>query len=141
MNFGTSKARCLPPCLIPAFLSILCLLPDLSVIYFVNHIFCPSRNDAPSGLLLNVAPLKGVRIHESFTPSQNNTEPVNYRTVANTIKLEPGKQAAATVGGGVTYKEFNRVLRASGLYSIGAAHGEFFLRFRSLISFIIWTAD
>jgi hypothetical protein len=82
-----------------------------------------SRNDAPSGVLLTVTGLKGARILESFTPSVNGAEPVDYKTVANTIKPVPGKQAAATFGGGVTADELNRELRKSGLYSLGAAHG------------------
>jgi FAD/FMN-containing dehydrogenase len=82
-----------------------------------------SRNDAPSGLLLNIAEMNGIRILESFIPTMDGAEPVTYKTNANTIIPVPGKQAAATVGGGVIYREFNKALRASGLYSTGAAHG------------------
>jgi hypothetical protein len=49
---------------------------------------------------------------------------VNYKTAGNTIKPVPGKQAAITVGGGVNIDEANKVLRKSGLYALGAAHGE-----------------
>jgi FAD/FMN-containing dehydrogenase len=38
--------------------------------------------------------------------------------------LVPGKQAAVTIGGGVNIDEANKVLRNSGLYALGAAHGE-----------------
>lgn len=67
--------------------------------------------------------MKGVRVHESFTPTANGAETVNSATVANTIKPDPKKQAAATVGAGITADELNKVLAKSGLYSIGAAHG------------------
>jgi hypothetical protein len=81
------------------------------------------RNDAPSGVLLAVAGLKGVRVLESFTPSTQGAEPVDYKTVTNIIKPSPDKQAAVTFGGGMTSDELNRELRKSGLYTIGAAHG------------------
>jgi hypothetical protein len=81
------------------------------------------RNDAPSGLLLNVAEMKGIRILESFTPTKGGAESVTYKSKANTIVPIPGKQAAATVGGGVIYREFNKALRSSGLYSTRATHG------------------
>ncbi|KAF2422409.1 FAD-binding domain-containing protein [Tothia fuscella] len=91
-------------------------------IFNTGHDFL-GRNDAPSGVLLTVSGLKGTRVLESFTPSLNGAEPVDYKTVANTIKPSADKQAAATFGGGVTADELNHVLRKSGLYSIGAAHG------------------
>ena len=62
-------------------------------------------------------------MHESFTPSVNGAEPVDYKTVTNVIKPVPGKQAAVTFGGGMTSDELNRELRKSGLYTVGAAHG------------------
>jgi hypothetical protein len=67
--------------------------------------------------------LKGVRVLESFTPSVNGAEPVDYKTVTNVIKPSADKQAAVTFGGGMTSDELNRELRKSGLYTIGAAHG------------------
>ncbi|TLD36580.1 FAD-binding domain-containing protein [Venturia nashicola] len=82
------------------------------------------RNDAPSGLSLQVAELKGVRVLESFTPTPQGAESVTYKTVANTIKTVEGKQAAATIGGGVNIDELNKALKPSGLCAMGAAHGE-----------------
>jgi hypothetical protein len=89
-------------------------IPDLTGIY---------RNDAPSGVLLVVSGLKGARVLESFTPSINGAEPVDYKTVTNVIKPSPDKQAAVTFGGGMTSNELNGELRKSGLYTVGAAHG------------------
>ena len=62
---------------------------------------------------------------ESFTPSEKGAEPVDRTTGANVIKPAPGKQAAVTIGGGINIDELNKVLRQSGLYTIGAAHGMF----------------
>lgn len=86
--------------------------------------FIVGRNDAPSGLSLILTELKGIRVHESFTPTAAGAEAVDYRTAGNVIKPLPGKQAAVTVGGGVNVDEANAVLRKSGLYALGAAHGE-----------------
>jgi hypothetical protein len=67
--------------------------------------------------------MKGVRVLESFTPSTQGAEPVNYKTVTNIIQPVADKQAAVTFGAGMTSTELNRELRKSGLYTIGAAHG------------------
>jgi hypothetical protein len=67
--------------------------------------------------------MKGVRVLESFSPSVQGAESVNYKTVTNVIKPSADKQAAVTFGAGMTSTELNRELRKSGLYTIGAAHG------------------
>jgi hypothetical protein len=81
------------------------------------------RNDAPSGLSLQIGELKGVRVLESFTATAQGAEPITYKTVSNVIKPVEGKQAAATIGGGINIDDLNKALKASGLYAIGAAHG------------------
>jgi hypothetical protein len=82
-----------------------------------------NRNDAASGLLLNVKDMKGVRVLESFEPTKEGAEPVTYKTVTNVIKPVAGKQPAVTVGAGINTEEIQRELRKSGLYATGAAHG------------------
>ncbi|KAF2433259.1 FAD-binding domain-containing protein [Tothia fuscella] len=82
------------------------------------------RNDAPSGLSLLVNELKGIRVLESFVPTAAGAESVDYKTKSNTIKPVIELQAAVTVGGGVNIDEANKALRQSGLYALGAAHGE-----------------
>jgi hypothetical protein len=67
--------------------------------------------------------LKGIRVLESFSATGKGAEGVVSSTKANVIKPVPGKQAAATIGGGVNIDELNKELRKSGLYAIGAAHG------------------
>lgn len=81
------------------------------------------RNDAPSGLSLQIGEMKGVSVLESFNPTPQGAEPVTYKTVSNVIKPVAGKQAAATIGGGINIDDLNKALKASGLYAIGAAHG------------------
>jgi hypothetical protein len=83
------------------------------------------RNDAPSGLWLVVANLKGIRVLESFTPSEQGAIPVNYTQhpllSVNIIKPVPGKQAAVTFGVGLSTQELNDALHKSGLVTTGAA--------------------
>jgi hypothetical protein len=49
---------------------------------------------ATSGLLLNVGNLRGCRVHESFTPTANGTEPVKYGQCkdASALKLVKSDQ-------------------------------------------------
>jgi hypothetical protein len=81
------------------------------------------RNDAPSGVLLDVSGLKGVRALEQFNPSMKGAEPVDYKTATNIINPVQGKQAAVSFGAGMTGEALNRELRKSGLYTVSAAHG------------------
>ncbi|KAF2667920.1 FAD-binding domain-containing protein [Microthyrium microscopicum] len=82
-----------------------------------------ARNDAPSGIRLSVTDLKGIRILESFQPTPKGAESVDKTTKVNTIKPIAGKQAAVTIGAGITIDELNKALKPSNLYAIGAAHG------------------
>lgn len=89
---------------------------------------CPSaRNDAPSGLSLDVSHLTGIKVLESFTPSESGAEsPSDNATV---IKPVPGQQAAVTFGAGMSTADINEALDSSGLFTIGAAHGRDILTF------------
>jgi FAD binding domain len=80
------------------------------------------RNDAPSGLLLPVSGLKGIRLLEEYIPTTKGAEPVNYKTPTNTIQLKPSKQAAATIGGGITGTDLLNVLTRIGMTALTAAH-------------------
>jgi len=79
------------------------------------------RNNAPSGLLVDTSLLKGITVHESFTPSAKGAE-IPKRT-ANVIKTVKGKQAATTFGVGIVTQVLNNALTPSGLVTVGAAHG------------------
>jgi FAD/FMN-containing dehydrogenase len=88
------------------------------------QIFPRYRNDAPSGVLLALEKMKGIRVLESFTPTTNGAEPVNYKTVTNAIWPTSGKQAAVTIGAGVTGLEMSSALARSGLFALFASHGK-----------------
>ncbi|TGZ81304.1 FAD-binding domain-containing protein, partial [Ascodesmis nigricans] len=78
------------------------------------------RNDAPSGLSLDVSQLAGVRVLSSFTPSAQGAEaPLSEPNV-----ITPGSgQAAVTFGAGVSTQQLNDALAPSNLFTLGAAHG------------------
>ncbi|KAL1955726.1 hypothetical protein VTO42DRAFT_8124 [Malbranchea cinnamomea] len=79
------------------------------------------RNDAPSGLGLDLSHLRGLKVLESFTPSESGAE--SPTDDGNVIQPVPGQQAAVTFGAGLTTQQINDALDASGLFTIGAAHG------------------
>jgi FAD/FMN-containing dehydrogenase len=79
------------------------------------------RNDAPSGLLVDTSLLRGISVHESFTPSAKGAEAP--KMTANVIKPIAGKQAATTFGVGIVTQVLNNALSPSGLVTVGAAHG------------------
>jgi FAD binding domain len=78
------------------------------------------RNDAPSGIVIDVSGLTGITVHESFTPTVKGADKPGK---ANVIKPQPGKDAAVTIGAGVTTQVLNNALHNSKLVSVGAAHG------------------
>ncbi|KAF2663882.1 FAD-binding domain-containing protein [Microthyrium microscopicum] len=83
------------------------------------------RNDASSGLSLDVSQLRGVTVTSNFIPtSEGAKSPVPGQPVALVSNLHaPGKQSAATFGVGVVGSELNRALKASKLFAVsgGAA--------------------
>jgi hypothetical protein len=81
------------------------------------------RNDAPSGLSLDVSLLGGINIHEEFTPTA--TGAAKPGQVINTIVPVPGKQAAATFGVGISTQRLHNAVGPSKLMTIGAGHGEY----------------
>jgi hypothetical protein len=70
-----------------------------------------------------VSGLKGVRIQDSFTANNEGQEMVNYTTVTNVMPPVPGKQMYATIGAGWGNAALNRELAKSGLWALGASHG------------------
>jgi FAD binding domain len=79
------------------------------------------RNDAPSGVVVDVSNFLGITVHESWTPSTKGSDKPGK--TANTINPQPGKQSAATIGAGITTQVLNNALHKSKLVSVGAAHG------------------
>ena len=78
------------------------------------------RNNAPSGIVIDVSNLGGITVHESFTPTAKGAAKPGK---PNVIKLNSGNNTAATFGAGVTTQVLNNVLHNSKLVSVGAAHG------------------
>lgn len=56
------------------------------------------RNDAGSGLLIDLSLLKGVRVLESFTPTERNAENPDHNAPPNVIIPSPGVQATIAFG-------------------------------------------
>jgi FAD/FMN-containing dehydrogenase len=79
------------------------------------------RNNAVSGLSLDVSKLAGVKVLESFTPTTSGAEAPGKKT--NVIVPVPGKQAAVTFGVGMSTQRVNNAIHASKLLTMGAAHG------------------
>jgi len=88
---------------------------------FPSHDFL-GRNDAPSGLTVDVSLLKGTKILESYTPTEEGV--AKPPKVLNTIVPVPGKQAAVTFGAGVSTQQLQNAAYPSKLFTIGAAHGK-----------------
>jgi hypothetical protein len=82
------------------------------------------RNDAPSGLSLDVSLLGGIRVMEEFTPTADGAPRPQGK--ANVIVPKAGKQAAVTIGVGLSTQALNDALSPSKLVTVGAAHGACF---------------
>ncbi|KAK2623642.1 hypothetical protein QTJ16_006823 [Diplocarpon rosae] len=74
------------------------------------------RNDAGSGLLIDLSLLKNVRVSESFTATTEGV-PWADSTVPNVIVPKEGVQAAVTFGPAVAGFPLNHAVSASGLFT------------------------
>jgi hypothetical protein len=79
------------------------------------------RNNAPSGLTVDVSLLKGIKVLEEFKPTEQGA--AKPTKVVNTIIPIEGKQAAVTFGIGVSTQQLHNAVYPSKLLTIGAAHG------------------
>jgi hypothetical protein len=79
------------------------------------------RNDAPSGLSLDVSLLDGMTVLEEFTPTAAGAAKPGAKP--NVIVPKAGKQAAVTIGVGLSTQKLNDALSPSKLVTVGAAHG------------------
>jgi hypothetical protein len=80
------------------------------------------RNDAPSGLTLDLSLIKGIKVLDHFKPSFEGA--VKPGKTVKKINPVPGRQAAVTFGVGVTTQQLHNAVYSSKLMTIGAAHGE-----------------
>jgi len=81
------------------------------------------RNDAPSGLAVDVSLLKGIQMHESFTPTEKGLDSAIGKK-ANVIDPKPGSQPVVTFGVGLSTQSLNNGIRASKVFTLGAGHGK-----------------
>jgi hypothetical protein len=79
------------------------------------------RSTASSGLLLDMSLLRGIKIHESFTPTAEGVENVTWDQKPNVITPKPGVQAAVTIGPGVLGQPLNTALHPSGLFAVAGS--------------------
>ncbi|KAF2670170.1 FAD-binding domain-containing protein [Microthyrium microscopicum] len=82
-----------------------------------------ARSTAASGLLIDLSLLKGIKVHESFTPTTQGEASVLGQK-ANVIVPKDGIQAAVTFGAGTTADTLYNALHPSKLFPMTAGHGE-----------------
>ncbi|KAI9152342.1 putative FAD-linked oxidoreductase [Paramyrothecium foliicola] len=79
------------------------------------------RNDAGSGLIIDLSLLNGVRVLESFTPSRKGEDFVKPGRRVNTLTPKHGVQAAVTFGPAQAGLPLNYALGQSGLFTVTGA--------------------
>ncbi|KAF2399612.1 FAD-binding domain-containing protein [Trichodelitschia bisporula] len=82
-----------------------------------------ARNDAPSGLLVGLEKLTGVRIETTFTPSPKGAAPISKPAPMPKLRKRATPQAV-TFGAGMTTQAINDLIAKEGIYTNGAEHGE-----------------
>lgn len=83
------------------------------------------RSDAGSGLIIDLSMLKGARVLESFTPTEQGAESVDYTSEANIITPNPDCQAAVTFGPAIAGLALNYAVALSGLFTLSGAAGKY----------------
>jgi hypothetical protein len=86
-----------------------------------------ARNDAPSGLLLDVSSLAGVITHSDWTPKPGGEARVSPAAPPNVVTPAPGKQAAVTFGAGLVGSKVNELIKASKMFVISGGARKFLL--------------
>jgi FAD binding domain len=77
-----------------------------------------ARNDAPSGLLLDVSRLAGVITHSDWKPRPGGDPQPDPSVAVNVVKPTPGKQAAVTFGAGMVGSKVNELINDSKIFVI-----------------------
>jgi hypothetical protein len=88
------------------------------------------RNDAPSGIWIDLSKLKGVRVSPSFTPTEEGLPSPEGRT--NVIPPQ-STVAAVTFRAGMNTVSLNKAIKDSRLFTLGAAHGKHFDHYTGVI--------
>lgn len=82
------------------------------------------RNDAPSGLRLSVGDIKGIRLSKKFTANATGVPALGNNEKAEKMTMAAGDEAFVTFGAGMSTQLINNAIAPSGLFTLGAAHGE-----------------
>jgi FAD/FMN-containing dehydrogenase len=82
------------------------------------------RNDAPSGLSLDVSQLRGVRVSPSFIPTEHGAKSPVPGMQVEVINQVPGQQPAVTFGAGVVGSEINRAIKSNKLFIVSGGAGK-----------------
>ncbi|KAJ3464888.1 hypothetical protein MRS44_009674 [Fusarium solani] len=80
-----------------------------------------ARSDAGSGLIIDLSLFNGVRVSESFTPTEEGLPFVEPGTEVNIITPKDGVQAAVTFGPARAGLPLNYAVGQSGLFSVSGA--------------------
>lgn len=81
------------------------------------------RSDAGSGLIIDLSMLTGVRVLESYEPTEQGVEPLDHDAAPNVIVPRDGTQAAVTFGSAVAGLALNYAVSMSDLYTMSGAAG------------------
>lgn len=81
------------------------------------------RNDAGSGLLLDLSFMRGIELHQSFATTEDGIARLDHTKEPNVITPMPGAQAAVTFGPAAAGQYLNNALDKSGLFSVTGAAG------------------
>ncbi|KAE9984621.1 hypothetical protein EG328_008455 [Venturia inaequalis] len=82
------------------------------------------RNDATSGLRLSVGEIKGIRLSKKFTANATGVPALGPNEQAEKMTMAAGDEAFVTFGAGMSTQLINNAIAPSGLFTLGAAHGE-----------------
>jgi FAD binding domain len=77
-----------------------------------------ARNDAPSGLLLDVSRLSGVITHSDWKPRPGGDPRVYPKAAPNIVTPANGKQAAVTFGAGLVGSKVNELIKESKMFVV-----------------------
>jgi hypothetical protein len=77
-----------------------------------------ARNDAPSGLLLDVSRLSGIIAHSDWKPRPGGDPQPDPLGAPNIVTPAPGKQAAVTFGAGMVGSKVNELIKQSKMFVI-----------------------
>jgi hypothetical protein len=80
-------------------------------------------NDAPSGLTIGVNRLKGIRLSSKFTPTNEGVPAINSSSKVEKMTFGRDELGYVTFGVGMSTQEINDALDPSGVFTMGAAHG------------------